>query len=140
MKLMVSRSQKTGGMISSTVIFGLDARVELTPEEAADVRKYKLGKEVIYNSEAAKRHLDGVNAGLSQGGATGFMKGLASAAMAKLSLNITIDDLLNGQHVQAKDMNEMVGAEAAIVEACQTLRTYLNIASTFDGKADVREF
>ena len=140
MKLKVSRSQKTGGMMSKSVIFCLDARAELTPEEADDVRKYKLGSLVIYNSEASKKHLGNTYAGLDSGGLGGLMKGAVGLAMAKMSLNITIDSLTSGHHIEAKDMDEALGAEEAIRHACESMKAYLTAASTFDGREQVIEY
>ena len=57
-----------------------------------------------------------------------------------MSLRITVYGLISGQHVECKDMNELLGAEQAIVEAAQNLRTYLNAAATFDGREQVLEF
>ena len=140
MKLKLKRSQKTGGMMSKSVTFCLDARTELAPDEADDVKKYKLGGLVIYNSEASKKHLDSTAAGLNSGGAMGILKGAAGLAMSKMSLNITIDSLTSGQHIEAKDMAEALGAEEAIKHACENMKGYLAAASTFDDQEEVIEY
>ncbi len=139
MKLRISRSQKSGGMMNKHVTFCIDARAELTPEEAADVKKYELGKLVVYNSQRAKEHLGNASANAASGGA-GLVKAFAGLAMAKLSLNITIDSLVKGHHIEAKDMDEMLGAEEALNAACAHMRTYLDTAATFDGREQVIEF
>jgi hypothetical protein len=139
MKLRISRSQKSGGMVNKHVTFCIDARAELTPEEAADVKKYGLGKQVIYNSQRSKEHLSKSEANAERGGLA-FVKAFANIAMAKFSLNITIDSLVKGQHIEATDMNEMVGTENALHEACETMRTFLETAATFDGKEEVFDF
>jgi hypothetical protein len=120
-------------MMNKHVTFCIDARTELTPEETADVKKYELGKQVVYNSQRAKEHLNKVEG-------AGLMKGIASLAMAKLSLNITVDSLVKGHHIEAKDMDEMLGAEEALNAACAHMRMYLDTAATFDGGEEVREF
>ncbi len=140
MKLKLSRSQKTGGMMSKTVTFCLDARAELTDEESSDVKKYKLGNQVIYNSETSKRHLDSTADGLGSGSLGGLMKGAVGLAMSKLSLNITIDSLVKGHHIEAKDMDEALGAEEAIRSACESMKAYLAAAATFDGSEQVFEY
>jgi hypothetical protein len=86
MQLKLKRSQREGGTFTKTMIFCLDARAELTPEEQASVTRYKLGGQVIYNSQAAKKHLDKANEAGAQGS---YLKSLASVAMAALQLNIT---------------------------------------------------
>jgi hypothetical protein len=60
--------------------------------------------------------------------------------MMALSLRVTIDGLLQGQHVECKDLDELLGAEAAIREACSNLKAYLETALTFDGREEVVEF
>lgn len=136
MQLKLQRSQKSSGMISKSVVFALDARVELTPEEQDNLKKYKLGNQVIYNSEKSKKHMEaGVAAlGMATGG---LLKGAARMAMARLSLNITIDGLVRGQHIECKDLDELLGSEEAIMEACRSLKTYLEIAATFDGREEL---
>lgn len=131
MQLVMRRSQKTSGMLSKSVVFCLDARVDVTPEEASNVKKYGLGSQVLYNSTAAKGHLDKVAEAAT--GGRGLLSGAVSLAMAKLSLNITIDSLTRGHHIECKDLDELLGAEEAIKTACENIRTYIQIASTFDG-------
>ena len=58
MQLKLQRSQRTGGVLGNTVIFCLDARADYNPTETANISKYKLGGEIVYNSQAAKRHLE----------------------------------------------------------------------------------
>jgi hypothetical protein len=127
MQLVIRRSQKTTGMISKSVSFVLDARVDLSNEEGSAVKKYALGSQVLYNSANAKQYLD-----KAQG--SGFLGAVANVAMAKMSLNISIDSLTKGQHIECKDLDELLGAEEAIRNACQSIRTYIDVAQTFDGR------
>ena len=140
MQLKLQRSQKSSGMISKSVVFCLDARVELTPEEAENVQKYKLGSMVIYNSEASKRHLAAGDAAAASSTAGGVGKAFVRLAMAKLSLNISIDSLTRGHHIECKDLEELLGAEEAVMEGCKTLKMYLDAAGTFDGREVVVDF
>jgi len=139
MQLKLKRSQREGGLVSKAVIFCLDARIDLTREEQANVNYYKLGSQVIYNSDASKRHLDRANA-QNDGSMTGALKSLASTAMAAIKLNITINGLQSGQHVECKTMDELLGAEEAIMTACHTLKNYLDTAATFDGRETLIDF
>lgn len=128
MQLKLKRSQREGGVVSKTVVFCLDARAEFSASERRNIDRYKLAKTVIYNSEASKRHLanfDKKGAGVS---------GLASLALASMSLNITIESLQRGQHIECKTMEELLGAEEQLLEACKNLKSYLDIAATFDGR------
>jgi len=133
MQLKLQRSQREGGVMSKSVIFCLDARVEFTPAEQQSITKYKLHKQVIYNSEASKRALDG-GAARVDGSTVGHLKSLAFTALAAMNLNISIESLQRGQHVECKSMDELLGAEEAIMDACRNLRGYLDTAATFDGR------
>ncbi len=135
MRLKLNRSQKTGGMISKKVIFILNARADYSNEEQANIKKYRLGPQNIYNSEATRKHAS--NAINQNGGTLGM---LASAAMAKMSLSITIDSLANGHQVECQDIDELLGAEEAIRSACENLKGYLEVADSFDGREEVVEY
>ena len=56
-----------------------------------------------------------------------------------MALNITIDGLTKGQHVECKDLDELIAAQDAITQAAHATHTYLEIARTFDGKEDIFE-
>lgn len=139
MQLKITRSQKQGGIVSKNAIFCLNARVEFTPHERADIIRYKLGKQVIYNSEASTRHLDQA-AAHQDGSMAGGLKALASLALAAMKLNITIDGLERGQYIECKSLDELLGAENAIMTACHNLKGYLETAATFDGREVLIEF
>lgn len=126
--------------MSKSVIFCLDARVEFTPAEQASITRYKLHKQVIYNSEAAQKHLASAGMSMATGNMIGSLKGMASVAFAALNLNISIESLQRGQHVECKSMDELLGAEDAIMTACQNLRGYLDTAATFDGREVLIDF
>lgn len=138
MQLKIRRSQKTSGMLSKSITFAVDAVASLDASEASAVDKYKLGGQIIYSSEVAKRHA--ATAASAAAGRSGIVGGLAAAAMSRMSLSITVDSLRRGQHIEAKDLDEVLGAEEALKEACQSLKAYLEIAQTFDGSEQVLEF
>lgn len=131
MQLKIRRSQKTTGMLSKSVTFMLDARVELTNEEAGAVSKYKLGGQCIYNSANSQKHLAAADA------AAGPVGALIALAKHRLSLNIHVNDLYQGQHIECKDLDELLGAEQAVRDACAMLRRYLDTAMCFDGSEEV---
>ena len=133
LKLKLKRYQKKAGMISKDVVFCLDARSEHTSEELFAISEYKLGKQVIYNSESSRKHLAASKASIDGGG---LVKGITSLAMATLSLNITIDSLKDGQTIECKSLDEVLAAEEAIKEACENLRGYLQVAQAFNGQEE----
>lgn len=159
MQLKLKRSQRTGGVLGGTAFFCLDARVALTPSEQQSVARYKLGGQVLYSSENAKR--TGEQAGAAMAGAAfsvprrasasdwfdatthsigGGMKAIALGAMSALSLRITINSLQQGQHIECKSLDEVLGAEEALMSACRNLRGYLDAAASFDGREVVVDF
>ncbi len=119
--------------MSSTVFFALDVRADYSRTEQDNITKYKLGKQVIYNSAAAKKHLDRYDSG-NDGSVAGYAKGFVSLAMAKMNLNITIDSLGNGQHIECRDLEELLEAEDTVMTACRNVKQFLAAASTFDGR------
>jgi hypothetical protein len=154
--LKLKRSQRDGMM--GKVIFILDARMELSAEDAALVKKYRLGDRVVYESEARKKHAEATKmhaentrqqASLLASPKTqalGLGKTLyrvaragASAAMTALSLRITIDSLSKGVHVECKSLEEMSEAEGAIRAAAENLQGYLSQTRGFDGTEEVIE-
>jgi hypothetical protein len=148
MQLKLKRSQRAGGMMGGKVLFALDARVDLSNDEKNLVQKYKLGSVVVYDSVARKKHAEAGYTHFDEAANTGSLgrslwknaRGIASAAMMALSLRVTVDGLINGQHVECKDLDELLGAEAAILDACKSLKGYLETSLTFDGREEVVEF
>ena len=57
-----------------------------------------------------------------------------------MNLNITINELERGKHVECKDMDELIGAEDAVINACENLKGYLARAATFDGREILIDF
>jgi hypothetical protein len=147
MNLKLRRSQRSGGMLGNKILFALDARADLSAEERLLVDKYALAKLVVYDSEARKKYSESMQEHLAEAQSASAgrslwktTRGLASLAMAALSLRITVTSLMNGEHVECKDLDELLGAEAAITEACKNLKAYLETALTFDGREEVIEF
>jgi hypothetical protein len=57
--------------------------------------------------------------------------------MMGLSLKVTIGSLLDGVHIECKDMNELLEAQNAITEAGQNLKAHLATVRSFDGGESV---
>ena len=147
MNLKLRRTQRSGGMLGNKVYFALDARADLTGEERSLVQKYALGKLVVYDSEARKARNESIQAHLAEAQTASAgrslwktAQGLANLAAAALTLRITVDSLTGGEHVECKSLDELLGAETAIVESCRNLKAYLETALTFDGREEVLEF
>lgn len=129
MQLKIQRSQRAGGVVRSTVFFCLDVRADYSAEERSNIQKYRLGGEVIYNSQRAQKHLEhaGTQLNRTQSGgvgerAAGLARGAFSLAMAKMSLNISIASLGKGHHIECKDLEELLEAEETVRTASRTSR------------------
>lgn len=142
MRLEITRSQRTSGMLTTKNLFELDAKLSLSEEEAMLIKKYKLGGVSIYNSDQAQKHLNVAGNALADaatGNVFALAKGMARIGLSKLSLRMTIDSITKGQHLELNDLDEVLGAEDAIVGACQLAKTYIQTALTFDGRTTVVE-
>ena len=137
MKLILKRNQRSAGMLGNKVLFGLIARVDLSKDERDNIAKYRLGSEVVYSSDARDRHIDKAQAAAA--GHVGLVKGFVAMAAATLSLKCTIDSLAAGQYIECKDLPELMAAENAVREGCQTIKDYLAAAAMFDGREEVVE-
>jgi hypothetical protein len=138
MQLKLKRSLKESGLLTKTTVFCLDARATFTQEQAANISKYKLGGQVIYTSEKAKEYAaSSVN---TQGTVGGAAKAWANFAMSKLALTVTVNGLVEGKHIECKDLGELLEAEGAIYQACENLKQYLDVAKTFDGRETIIDF
>ena len=133
MQLVLKREQSSKGLMSKSVVFVLNARADLSEEEKHNVEKYKLGPQVIYNSEASRKHLEA-------GSNSGTAGSIARLALARMSLNISVDSLQRGHAINCSTLDEVLGAEEAIKDACESLKTYLEIAETFDGRQEVIDY
>lgn len=118
MKLLLRRDQRSG-MLGKQV-FSLDIRADLSDEEKANIKRYKLADTVVFQrySEDDKR------------GET------AMSALARSLHDVTIyvRDLEGGRRFDCSSITEMLGAEAAIKDAAHTFKIILDAATTFGGE------
>jgi len=157
MFLTIKKSQTTS--LLGRVIFMIDARMEVAAEERRLVGKYGLGDLLVYSSTGTDKQLAAMKARTeSTKLRPGFwasaweelmdvfrmlltlsMAG-ADAAVTANDLKITVSKLLRGMHIHCTDMNEVIVAKNAIVQAGKNLRQYLDVAQSFDGSEEIHEF
>jgi len=126
MQLLLRRTQKSG--LTGKITFSLYSKVRLDEAEAGHVKKYRMGKEVLYE----KIKMSGGNGGM---GFLGDMASIARSLAAKaLNITVTINDLLDGKTVDCKDIIEMRAAEDQIKEACGMFKEILESAAHFEGE------
>src|SRR5260370_1156008 len=76
-----------------------DVRAQLTEAESSNIRKYKLGKTVLYERATI------VDRG---SGLLGFASRIAFKMM---NLSICVDDLVGGKRIECKDILEMLAVQ-----------------------------
>ncbi len=125
MKLLIRRNQKSG-IIRRGIAFTIDVRAELSPEMLALVKKYKMGKEILFYKEKVD---------LSDYWLLGPFRQLIKALAARLwNIKITVNDLVKGKHMECKDILEMLEAEDQIREASALFKHILESAAHFGGE------
>ena len=157
MVLTIKKSQTTS--LLGRVIFMIDARMEVAAEEHRLVGRYGLGDLLVYSSTGSDKQLAAMKARKESTKVhPGFwasareelidafrmlltlsMAG-AHATMAAYDLKITASKLLRGVHIHCTDMDEVIVAKNAIVQAGKNLRNYLDVAQSFDGSEEIHEF
>jgi hypothetical protein len=128
MKLLLRRDQKAGMMGIGKINFSLEVRAQLSDDERAHIKKYKLGDTLLY--QRYEKEITEKGSGLL---------GLASSAAFSLAfkminLTISVNDLENGKKVDCKDIVEMLAVEQQIREAAETFKNVLMAAATFGGE------
>jgi hypothetical protein len=109
MKLRISRNQASG--MFGGIKFELSAQVQLAPEEAALVSKYKADKEVLLKKEI-KIPFTG----------------------RAFVLDLTIGSLVGGQTFKCNDIAEILEYQESIKQSCEAFRRYLSVMETFGGE------
>ena len=125
MQLSMRRSQKSSGMISKSVKFTLEAKVKLTPAEAQNIEKYKMGSEIIYSKDRL-----GYNP--HENDSAGGM--LRNAAALAAAITLTVNDLVRGRTIECKDIVEMTAIVEQIKLACEHFKVLLDTAAGFEGE------
>jgi hypothetical protein len=109
-------------MLGGKIVFQLDVRADLTPDERSNIAKYKLGDTVLYERSTLVERGSG-------------LMGLATrAAFRAMNLSVSVNDLANGKRVECKDIVEMVAVCEQIKEAAQTFKEVLDAAAYFGGE------
>jgi hypothetical protein len=119
MKLKLARDQKSS--LIGNITFTLDARAELAPQELDAVKRYKLGKTLLYKNYEVE-------------GGKGLLGAASKWAIKMMNIHITVDDLVNGKHIECKDIVEMRAVEEQLKEACETFKAVLETALHFGGE------
>jgi F420-0:gamma-glutamyl ligase-like protein len=119
MKLLLRRTQKSSMM--GKITFGLDVRAQISDEEKANVKKYKLGDTMLYEREQIV-------------GGSGLLGMASKFALNMMNISISVNDLENGKVVECKNIMEMLAVEEQIKEAAHNFKNVLEAAAHFGGE------
>lgn len=113
MKVLIKREIGSRGMLMKTTTFKLHVRAELTPEEAALIKKCDAGSTVLYTWVTGKNR--------------------------DIPVSTTVNNIRNGETIDCEDFIGLIEAEESLTKACSGFRNLLEKASTF-GEEVVLEF
>ena len=123
MKLLLRRDQRSS--ILGKAVFTLEVRADISSDEQAYIRKYKLGETQLYSSHEV----------IDKGrGLLGVASRLAYKAM---TISVSVNDLAGGKKIECKDIIEMLAVEEQITEAAKTFKQVLDAAAQFGGEVVV---
>jgi hypothetical protein len=121
MKLLLRRGQRSG-LLGGKIVFTLEVRADLTPDERANINRYKLGETVLYERNT-----------LTERG-SGLLGVATRAAFRAMNISVSVNDLAGGKKVECKDIVEMIAVTEQIKEAAQTFKAVLDAAAQFSGE------
>ena len=120
MQLLLKRNQRSGLM--GGVIFMLDARAEFTPEERSNIRRYRLGKTLLYH----RYQMPDFGSG---------WRGVILRLLFKMrNIEVTVASLVKGTHLEFKDIHEMLAVEEHLTEVSRNFKDVLDAASGYRGE------
>lgn len=128
MQILITRSQRKGGILGGKTIFILNIRAQYSEEERSNINRYDLGGEVIYDSKAAQGYAE------QAAKAPSLLRSIGYAALSRMNLSVTVASLQRGHAIECKDFVELLECEDALVSACKNLKTLVEAAATFDGR------
>jgi len=156
-EVVISRSQRLNWL--NRVVFMIDARMGMSIEQYSLMRKYRLGRTIVFDSarrerqnELARTHLELAREGKSQTICLWreelrgifrrlwyLIRALLSFLLGFLFIRITLAKLIKGAHVESRSLDKILAAKNAIERSAGDLKAYLEVAETFDGREDLFE-
>jgi hypothetical protein len=156
-EVLIARSQRMNWL--RRVVFMIDARLGVSREQLELMKKYRLGRTIVFDSarrerqnELARTHLQmasdkrtlticlwreewrGIFRRLYY-----LIRALFSFMLGFLFIRITLAKLIRGAHVESRSLDTILATKNAIERAAGDLKAYLEVAETFDGREDLYE-
>ena len=110
MQLLLNKGQSKG--LLGSVKFEVKAQVQLTEEEQELIQHHKLQNEILLSKKLIN----------------------IWGQPTDEDVSVTVSDLLNGETYKCKDLGEVITYSDNLVDACETLKSYLAVARDFDGQ------
>ncbi len=120
MKLLLRRTQHPSVLGPPT--FTLDVRAETTPEDKANIAKYRLGDALLFEKNK-----------LADRG-SGLLGLITRILFHATNLTISVRDLAEGKRIQCKSIIEMLDMENSVKEAAQNFGAVMHAAAHFGGE------
>ncbi len=121
MKLVLRRDQRAA-MLGGKPVFTLAVRAQLSEDEKANIKKYKLAETELYTSHTITDKGSG-------------LLGVASRlAWKAVMITVLVKDLESGKMIEVKDVVELLTIEEQIREAAKTFKAILDAAAHFGGE------
>jgi hypothetical protein len=161
MQVLIRRAQYEG--FWGRIYYTLDARIEPTADEAELIARHAVASVVVFDSEQRKERMEAAQAhaeatrgqplvrtGSSEEVFFGLLQDFASTAynigaggynlvLGSLEAHVTIQDLLDGAHLESDEAAEILDAERIIRGTIEFLQERLKDLATFDGREDFYE-
>jgi hypothetical protein len=162
MQVLVRRSQYEG--FWGTIYYTLDVLIEPSPDEAKLIARHGVGDIIVFDSqqrreyfERAQEHADAAGSHpifqtsnnpeqvfidtLTSIGSTLYSIGGSTYNLiaGSLEVRITINDLINGAHIESDQSGEILDAEHIIKKSITALKAHLSNLQTFDDRQELYE-
>ena len=108
-------------MLGGKPVFSIDVRAQISDEDRAAIKKYKLGETVLYATHEIV-------------GGSGVLGAASRLAIKAMTISVSVNDLAAGKKVECKDIVEMLAVEDQLKEAAKTFRAVLDAAKHFGGE------
>ena len=124
--------------------FILYFKADVSPEDMALIKKYKLGRSHLYTSEEFTKRSEEINKPV-ESSLDALKKTLAYLTkwltwIARFfTLKITIRTLIRGKRVEKGDLGDLRALEQQVISSSNSMKEYLAVARTFNGAVETIE-
>jgi hypothetical protein len=156
-EVVITRSQRVNWL--NRVVFMIDVRMGVSLQQLDLMKKYRLGRTVVFDSARRERQNELARTNLEMAREKNsrticlwreeirgifrrlwyLIRALFSFLLGFLFIRITLAKLLKGAHIESKSLDMILAAKNAIERGATDLKVYLEVAETFDGRESLFE-